>query len=59
MRGRLFSCPRMIPYGSSYAGIRMDEKICAAVGSGTGQEYVQGSTFIALKYEYFDSQLWR
>ncbi|KAI2467417.1 ABC drug exporter AbcA [Annulohypoxylon bovei var. microspora] len=58
-RDRLFPCSTMIPSGPSYAGINNSDKICTVVGSDTGQEYVEGSTYTALKYEYYANQLWR
>ncbi|KAI1455296.1 ABC drug exporter AbcA [Annulohypoxylon moriforme] len=58
-RDRLFPCSAMIPSGPSYTNISNSEKICTAVGSSTGQQYVEGSTYTAVKYEYYANQLWR
>ncbi|KAI1076618.1 ABC-2 type transporter-domain-containing protein [Whalleya microplaca] len=58
-QNREFPCPNLIPEGPTYTQIGRDHKICAVVGAVTGQTYVQGTTYIADKYTYEPSHLWR
>ncbi|KAK0630537.1 ABC drug exporter AbcA [Bombardia bombarda] len=59
MRNHSFPCSTLLPAGPSYTAISPDQKVCAAVGSTIGQQSVQGTTYIELRYDYFESHLWR
>ncbi|KAI1498627.1 ABC-2 type transporter-domain-containing protein [Biscogniauxia marginata] len=54
-----FRCSQLIPGGPSYTEIGLDNKICSVVGAISGQDYVQGSRYLAEKYTYVSSHLWR
>lgn len=49
----------MIPEGPSYDSTDLGAKICPVVGSVAGQPYVQGNSYLAEKYTYQPSHMWR
>lgn len=56
---RWFSCAALVPDGPDYSEVSARDKICAVVGSDLGQQSVQGTSYMALKYGYTTSHLWR
>ncbi|KAI0197464.1 ABC-2 type transporter-domain-containing protein [Astrocystis sublimbata] len=56
---RRFPCSQMVPSGSSYSNVRLQDQICATVGSVTGQSYVEGNAYLLEKYGYVPSHKWR
>ncbi|VUC23836.1 unnamed protein product [Clonostachys rosea] len=58
-RDRQFRCTTTIPTGPAYSEVGSDEKICTVIGSTPGQQYVNGSKYLSLKYGYQTDHLWR
>lgn len=56
---RQFACATLVPDGPSYSEVSVSDRICAVVGSDLGQQSVQGTSYMALKYGYMKSHLWR
>lgn len=61
MRDRSFPCPEdtMIPFGSAYDDIPKEQKVCDAIGSEPGEDFVLGRRYLESTYEFFENQLWR
>ncbi|KAI0014558.1 ABC drug exporter AbcA [Xylariomycetidae sp. FL0641] len=59
MDGVTFPCSESVPSGPSYALVSSSDKRCAAVGSMSSDEGVQGEVYLAEKYGYIPSHLWR
>ncbi|TGJ82175.1 hypothetical protein E0Z10_g6567 [Xylaria hypoxylon] len=59
MHGRLFSCAMMIPSGPAYEGTPISQKVCATVGSQIGEPFVNGTTYLSVKYRFISNHLWR
>ncbi|KAF1961950.1 AtrD, ABC-transporter [Byssothecium circinans] len=57
--GRSFSCSRFAPDGPDYHSSNLDHKVSASIGSRSGKPILEGSDFIALKYGFRSSHLWR
>ena len=56
--GRRYDCAVFVPMGPGY-GTSIANKICTSVGSVAGQQFVDGSTFLASSYQYYPSHRWR
>jgi len=56
--GREYVCSQFIPVGPTY-GTSQTHKICTAVGSVQGQDYVSGTTYMESAYQYYHSNKWR
>ena len=59
---RQFKCAQWVPsplVDPKYANLRPNEMVCAAVGSEPGQEYVQGTKYLAVAYRYSNGHKWR
>ncbi|KAI0470238.1 ABC-2 type transporter-domain-containing protein [Xylaria cf. heliscus] len=59
MNDRQFPCSVLAPSGPSYSQIGIDEKVCVEVGSEPGRQFIEGSDYLALKYGYVPSHIWR
>ncbi|KAI0380573.1 P-loop containing nucleoside triphosphate hydrolase protein [Hypomontagnella monticulosa] len=59
MHDRLFACSLVVPIGPGYETIDPSQQICAAIGSQPGQPYVQGTAYLAIKYDYYRAHVWR
>ncbi|KAJ5461184.1 uncharacterized protein N7458_002736 [Penicillium daleae] len=59
--GRQYLCTSFIPSNtvSGYEAISNDNRICSAVGSVAGSEYVQGTDYIKASFQYDPSHKWR
>lgn len=57
--GRNFTCGTFVPQGPQYEGIGDLNRVCSAVGAQTGSNFVSGTDFIKLSYNYERSHLWR
>ncbi|KAH8893926.1 ABC transporter-like protein [Thozetella sp. PMI_491] len=58
-RDRLFPCAAAIPQGPAYTQVSRNETTCAVIGSIAGQQTVDGSAYIDLKFGYVEEHLWR
>ncbi|KAH9984294.1 putative ABC multidrug transporter [Xylariaceae sp. FL0662B] len=56
---RQFPCTTLVPTGSNYFQGGMQGKTCSSLGSVSGQEIVQGSNYLSVKYGYTMDHLWR
>lgn len=56
---REFDCSVYIPNGSGYDNVSEFSRICNAVGSKPGSTIVNGSDYIGLSFQYYDSHKWR
>ncbi|KAG6330183.1 hypothetical protein ID866_8906, partial [Astraeus odoratus] len=52
-------CTTLVPQGPGYENVSSINQVCTTVGSQPGQSTVDGSTFIALAFDYYYSNLWR
>ncbi|KAJ5116974.1 hypothetical protein N7456_001322 [Penicillium angulare] len=58
-RSQQYSCASFFPAGPSYQTTNIDSKICLSVGSVPGQSWVDGDSYLLLKYGYHVDHLWR
>lgn len=56
---REFLCASYVPTGGAYSSVASDEHVCSVVGAVTGKEYVNGTDYLRLSYEYYNSHKWR
>lgn len=56
---REFQCSEFIPFGPGYDTGATMNNVCSATGSTPGSAVVQGSEFLAVSYEYYNSHKWR
>ncbi|CUM64242.1 uncharacterized protein PRCAT00001837001 [Priceomyces carsonii] len=56
---RNFECAMYVPYGPGYENINTDEHVCSAVGSIPGRNFVNGSDYMRLAYNYSNAHKWR
>jgi ATP-binding cassette subfamily G (WHITE) protein 2 (PDR) len=56
---RDFSCAAYVPTGAGYEGIGGQNRVCSAVGSQPGQDFVNGDVYIGTAYQYVHSHKWR
>lgn len=58
--GRKFNCLSPLPNGPSYSSNAvMEGKVCPIIGALPGESVVEGSRYLAQKYQYYPSHLWR
>ena len=55
---REFECSIYVPQGPGYTNVNADERVCSAVGSTTGSNFVQGTAYIGDSFSYYPSHLW-
>lgn len=53
---RDFTCASLVP---SYGNLADQTQVCSTVGSVVGQDFVNGDRFLAISYEYYNSNKWR
>ncbi|KAF8153344.1 pleiotropic drug resistance ABC transporter [Crassisporium funariophilum] len=53
------ACSSLVPSGSGYEGVSLNNQVCTVVGSEPGQANVNGNTYLALSFSYQHSHLWR
>ncbi|KAI8960633.1 putative ABC multidrug transporter [Daldinia sp. FL1419] len=58
-QNRQFPCTILVPSGLNYDQIGLESKTCSATGSPPGQDTVQGTNYLWIKYGYVTSHLWR
>ncbi|CAH6723460.1 pleiotropic ABC efflux transporter of multiple drugs Cdr1p [[Candida] jaroonii] len=56
---REFKCSSYVPSGPGYDTADHANQICSTVGSKPGNEYVNGTDYIGIAYEYYNSHKWR
>ncbi|CAN3356086.1 pleiotropic ABC efflux transporter of multiple drugs Cdr1p [Diutina catenulata] len=59
---REFECSEWVPsplVSEVYANIRPNERVCATVGSIPGQNFVQGTRYLNLAFNYSNAHKWR
>lgn len=56
---RKFVCSAYIPSGPDYTTISGTERVCTAVGSIPGNDYVLGDDFLSNSYNYHNQHKWR
>lgn len=56
---RKFVCSAYIPSGPDYSTISGTERVCTAVGSIPGNDYVLGDDFLSNSYNYHNRYKWR
>ncbi|KAK6461711.1 multidrug resistance protein [Scheffersomyces coipomensis] len=56
---REFNCSTNVPTGPSYTNLSPGTYVCNTVGSVAGSPVVQGTTYLAKSYEYYNSHKWR
>ena len=62
--GRKISCSQYIPgtlggIFPQYGNVKGDEQVCATTGAAPGSNFVDGDTYLAVTYQYYQSHLWR
>ncbi len=57
--GRDFKCAMFVPTGPEYARVGAVNHICATVGAIPGSDYVSGTEYIKLSFNYERAHLWR
>jgi len=59
--GRKFKCTSFVPTAklSQYANVDPINRVCSAVGSVAGSDYVDGEHYINLSFKYYASHKWR
>lgn len=57
--GREYLCSQFVPDGTGYAAVEAAQKVCSAVGSVAGEDFVDGETYILLSYGFEASHKWR
>lgn len=56
---REFPCSDFVPSGPSYNNVTPDERVCSAVGSKPGLNFVNGDDYFETSFSYYHSHLWR
>ena len=56
---RNFSCSVFVPSGPGYGNVGTFDKVCSAVGSQPGANYVNGDDYINSSFQYYESHKWR
>lgn len=57
--GRKFPCSDFVPAGPGYENIGAMERVCSAVGSVPGENFVHGEAYLQLSFGFVDSHRWR
>ncbi|OAL54233.1 BcATRO, ABC transporter [Pyrenochaeta sp. DS3sAY3a] len=57
--GRVFDCADFVPNGANYAAATGEQRVCSAVGSKAGVDFVFGNDFISSAYDFKPSHRWR
>ncbi|KAH8656551.1 BcATRO, ABC transporter [Tricladium varicosporioides] len=57
--GRTFSCAAFVPSGALYQGVTGIQRVCSAVGSKTGLDFVSGTDYLRVAYQYENGNKWR
>ena len=56
---REFKCASYVPAGPSYQNFADSLRVCAVVGAVPGNDFVNGTDYLALSFEYFNKHKWR
>lgn len=56
---REFTCTTYVPTGPGYPNTASANNVCGTIGSVPGQSFVQGTTYVADAFHYYDSHKWR
>lgn len=57
--GQNYSCAMFVPSGPGYNDVAPSHKVCGAIGSVAGQDYVNGDVYIETAFDYQHSHKWR
>ncbi|PVH68360.1 putative multidrug resistance ABC transporter [Cadophora sp. DSE1049] len=57
--GRTFACWAYVPSGRLYDAVTGTQKVCSAVGSKPGLDFVLGADYLQMAYEYDIKNKWR
>jgi len=57
--GRAFSCASFVPSGGIYSEVTGLQRVCSAIGSKAGFDYVSGVDYLRTAYEYDNANKWR
>lgn len=53
------TCASLVPSGVGYEGVSLANQVCTTLGSESGRSTVDGNSFVALSFGYYQSHLWR
>jgi len=53
------ACSSLVPSGTGYEGVSIQNQACPVVGAIPGQAYVDGSRYVYLAFDYAYSHTWR
>lgn len=53
------TCSSLVPQGTGYENIGLENQVCTTVGSQTGQAFVHGDNFVRLSFGFSYDNLWR
>ena len=56
---RRFDCVYIVPSGPAYPNVTPEQQVCNQVGSQPGLDYVQGTDYLNISFNYYRSHLWR
>lgn len=57
--GRIFKCVGMVPFGSSYDSIGLENKVCPIVSGLPGEDFINGTSYLKESFDYYYSNRWR
>lgn len=57
--GRKFPCSDFVPAGPGYENVGAMERVCSAVGSVPGENFVHGEAYLQLSFGFVNSHRWR
>lgn len=57
--GRQFPCSTYLPSGPGYENLGSNLSICIGKGAVTGQNFIDGDTYLRESFGYYSSHLWR
>lgn len=60
LHGRKMDCTEnLIPSGDKYKNMSLEYRVCAALGSRTGQDYVLGDNYLSEQFAFSFDHIWR
>ncbi|OEJ83075.1 ATP-dependent permease PDR12 [Hanseniaspora osmophila] len=57
--GRQMLCSKLIPSGTNYENVSIENQVCQATGAVKGQRYVSGDTYLKKAYHFEYKHAWR
>lgn len=52
------TCSTLVPQGAGYENVTLQNQVCATLGGVPGQDWVDGSSYAYLSFEYKWSNMW-